>query len=164
MFRHLCIVAVAASTITVSAQTLPAAQPSQRVAPPTNDASDALPEGQLLVMLDSYAMFQAQQQLCSATAGIEPAEQGSEQRAGVRGSRRARREAPASSGHARALRLSAQRSAELLERIARLARAALDALPQLAAERAGELGLLAHDALDHGACDLPDQVRELNAL
>jgi hypothetical protein len=64
MFRHLCIVAVAASAVTVvSAQTPPAAQPSQRVAPPTNDASDALPEGQLLVMLDSYAMFQAQQQL-----------------------------------------------------------------------------------------------------
>lgn len=49
----------------VSAQTSAPAQPapSQRVAPPTNDAAEGLPEGQLLVMLDSYAMFQAQQQL-----------------------------------------------------------------------------------------------------
>jgi len=66
MLRHVFIVTMVVSTIaSVSAQTSAPAQPapSQRVAPPTNDAAEGLPEGQLLVMLDSYAMFQAQQQL-----------------------------------------------------------------------------------------------------
>lgn len=56
---------VVSTIASVSAQTSAPAQPapSQRVAPPTNDAAEGLPEGQLLVMLDSYAMFQAQQQL-----------------------------------------------------------------------------------------------------
>jgi hypothetical protein len=66
MFRHLCIAAMVASAVAgtwAQTPTPPQSAPSQRVAPPSADAPDALPEGQLLVMLDSYAMFQAQQQL-----------------------------------------------------------------------------------------------------
>lgn len=66
MLRHLLVISfVIATSAAAWAQTQapPQATPSQRVAPPSTDASDALPEGQLLIMLDSYAMFQAQQQL-----------------------------------------------------------------------------------------------------
>jgi hypothetical protein len=66
MLRHsfLCALLVGC-VVTASAQTPPQspAAPAQRVAPSGTDDPDALPEGQLLVMLDSYAMFQAQQQL-----------------------------------------------------------------------------------------------------
>jgi hypothetical protein len=69
MLRDLCIAAFVVGTggglsAQTQTQTQPQAAPTQRVAPPAaSDTSDPLPEGQLLVMLDSYAMFQAQQQL-----------------------------------------------------------------------------------------------------
>jgi hypothetical protein len=70
MLRQVCIVAFVVGTVAAAAAQPQA--PPQRVAPPQGGApsapagdaaADALPEAQLMVMLDSYAMFQAQQQL-----------------------------------------------------------------------------------------------------
>jgi hypothetical protein len=71
MFRRMCIVlataCAAGAGVGAHAQGLPqqpAAPPARTAAPaPGADLPDALPDAQLAVMLDTYAMFQAQEQL-----------------------------------------------------------------------------------------------------
>jgi hypothetical protein len=79
MFRRACIAAFVATSVAsaaaqppaplarrearVSAQTAPAAAVKPGVPAPSADDPDALSDAQLATMLDTYAMFQAQQQL-----------------------------------------------------------------------------------------------------